>query len=114
MGRIPQNKNLETEYKAKVWKGFGAGELGWIGLALLTEITGASLLSFVGVPFVVAIYAGLPLCVPVIYIGFRKHYGMSQIQYWKELKFERKTRHLTCEEIEPYGEPEAFSMKKKR
>ena len=112
--RISINKDIEEAYKDQFMRGFSMQEVGWIALAFAAVAVVAVLLAFAGLRIDVAVYAAIPFCVPVIYIGFRKHYGMTQMEYWKAVHYEKATRELTCEEELPCEPAPVFSMTKKK
>lgn len=112
--RISTNKDLEEEYKDQFMRGFSMQEVGWIALAVVVLIAVMTVLVLLGLRIEFAVFVAIPFCVPVIYIGFRKHYGMTQLQYWKAKRYEKATRVLTCEDNDLPEPAPAFSMKKQK
>lgn len=109
--RIKINKDIEKEYKNEFAQGFTAVECLFIAAALL-ELIGVTILLYIYTDLSVNLcaYAGLPVAVPTLFLGFKKFDGMSCGRYLKELLWERKTKILTFEAEEAIEDTRVFTM----
>lgn len=110
--KIRINKDLLTEYKDAVWKGFTIQEI--ISLIL----GGAAAIGVVfflhrqfGIYPATAIYAAVPFALPPVLIGFFKYQGyMGPVTLIKEMLFCGRCSRLVWDEEEKAATP-VFTMK---
>ena len=109
--KIQINKDLLTEYKDTIWKGFTAKELfclatgGAISVAVVVVLH-----KTFGMYPATAIYLAVPFAIPAILMGFFKFQGyMSVFDLVREYLFSRKCRCLVFEAEEESG-PRIFRV----
>ena len=112
--KIQINKDLLTEYKDTIWKGFTAKELfclatgGAISVAVVVVLHKAF-----GMYPATAIYLAVPFAIPAILMGFFKFQGyLSVFDLVREYFFSRRCRELIYEAEEEPGTI-VFTLKKR-
>ena len=110
---IPINKDIEQTYKNEFIKGFTMAEAGCIALAFSIIAGVAVLLYFVtSLSPDVCVYAGIPVGFPVLFVGFKKFWGMPALKYATEIIWEHQTGTLDYFADEAHTEPEPFDLRK--
>lgn len=112
---IAINKDLEKEYKNDLVMGFDPRECIYILIALI-ELIGIAVLLYIKTGFsaTMCAYAGMPLALPTLILGFKKFHGMSCFRYIKEILWERRTRILTYEAEEFHEDIQVFTLDKRK
>ena len=110
--KIQINRDLLTEYKDAVWKGFTLRELICIGCGGMIAIGVVFFLhaSF-GMYPATAIYLAVPFALPPVLIGFFRYQGyMGPVELVREYLFSRSCRKILWDD-EPDEAWPAFGMK---
>lgn len=111
------NKDFEKEYKDDTWRGFSMKETVCIGCAVtILGVIAFCGYHYMGWPVNMSVYLGLPLAVPVLLYGFYRYQGMTLLELYREIRYERKIQHLTFEagEYEPLVTEQTDRKKEKR
>ena len=112
--KIQINKDLLTEYKDAVWKGFTVKELlcmlcgGGIAIGVVFLLH-----RYFGMYPATAIYLAVPFALPPVLIGFFRYQGyMGPVELIREYIYSRRCRRLTWDD-EPGEAWPQFGMKRK-
>ena len=110
------NKDLLTEYKDAVWKGFTLRELVSLLVGGGCALTVVVLLHrFFHMEPATAIYVAVPFALPAILIGFFKYQGyLGVLDLVKEMLFSEKCRSLAWDFEELPEAVFVFTMKKRK
>ena len=113
--KIDMNKDFEQEFKGTLWKGLGAREVvtGIIAL-LISSVVVVFVWRTTGIPINVCVYLGIPIMMPVAFIGFFRYQGATMGELLKELKYWYMTRELSFEAEEYIDHPHIFTMDSQR
>lgn len=110
------NKDLLTEYKDAVWKGFTLRELASLlaGGACAVGVV-AFLHHYLHMEPATAIYVAVPFALPAILIGFFKYQGYQGVlDLLKEIIFSGRCRSLAWDFEEMPADVFVFTMKKQK
>lgn len=96
---ITINKDFLTEYKDDFWKGFTFPECVSIAAGAAVGIGGAAAVHFyTGLAVDTAVYIGVPMAAPIVFLGFYKYQGyMKPIRFLKEVYVTMKQKQLHYE-----------------
>lgn len=93
---IKLNKDFETTYPDDVWKGFTGRQTATIALAALVGCAAVfGIYKLTGLEVKYCVYFAMPVFAGILFLGFKELQGMFLEEYLKELRFERKIRHLS-------------------
>lgn len=93
---IKLNKDFETTYPDDVWKGFTGRQTATIALAAAIGCAVVfTIYKLTGIEVKYCVYLAMPVFAGILFIGFKEVQGMFLEEYLKELRFERKIRHLS-------------------
>lgn len=110
--RININRDIE-EYKDEFAWGFTLRELGYAVLSVAIIFCAGFGIWFLFKPYpVICVYCAIPFGVPTMILGFYKKQGMTIFQYWKEIRYQKKTGRLCYEAGELKTAPYVWSMKR--
>lgn len=109
------NKDILTEYRDEVIRGFTLKEAGCI-LAGVTVMMGVAVLSWklLGISPSIGCYIGLPFTIGLLFFGFKKFQGLDFVQYIREIIWEKRTRILVYDADEAKELSPMFSLKKEK
>lgn len=110
---ITINKDFLTEYKDDFWKGFTFGECVSIATGAAIGIGGAAAVHlYTGISLDTAVYIGVPMAAPVVFLGFYKYQGYLQpIRFLKEVWTSSRLKCLHYESG-PLPERRVFEMER--
>ena len=96
---ITINKDFLTEYKDDFWKGFTFQECVSIAVGAAIGIGGAAAVHFyTGIAVDTAVYIGVPMAAPVVFLGFYKYQGYLQpIRFLNEVFITMRMKSLHYE-----------------
>lgn len=113
--KIDINKDFEETFKNSTVKGFTLREVVTIAAAFgLSFVVVAFIWYFTGISLRVAVYFGVPVMLPIVFVGIFRYQGMPVEELIKEVRYMYKTRELACEAEEYQGKQRIFTMKSRR
>ncbi|XCP84296.1 PrgI family protein [Roseburia hominis] len=112
--KIDLNMDFETQFKTEFWKGFSGSEMLCGGIALvLSGIMVFTVWRITGLPINVCVYFGIPVMIPVIFLGIIKYQGHSMLEMFREWCYFYRTRELGTEMEEYQERKNVFTMDQK-
>lgn len=109
--RIPQNKDLDTDYKNEIYKGLDARDIAYGAISIAVIIaTAVCSAYYLKVPTELCVLIGIIPAAPVMFLGFYKIQGMTPFAYFKEFLYDKMTEELIYEADELPENNEVWSM----
>lgn len=111
--KIPQNKDLEADYKNEIIKGLDGRDLlfGGIGVCI-TIITAVTVGFYLKIDYQLCILIGVIPAIPVFIVGFYKIQGMTVFEYFKEYLYDKMTEELYYDADELPEDTEIWTMER--
>lgn len=111
--KIPQNKDLNADFKNEIFRGFGWRDLGFGAVCLaIIGITAFTCGYYFSVPPQLCILIGIIPAVPVFILGFHRIQDMTVLEYFKEYLYDKQTEELTYDADELPENKNVWTMKK--